>query len=355
MTITPHQNPPVIMHPITPELPKLIYSANRFGTEGDRQYVGGFADRLKGICFTFALSALLDRQFFIDWDHPSRLSDIFAEKRVNWEPTADVRQALPKAQKFNLIDEHFPDAWRELIKHQPAALEQKVFHRAEAVFLNCNSLNADLFRAHADRLRSRGIDATTSSSFFRSAFSMLFSTEAIYGQPGYKEFTAFKLAVGTVIGAQFRTGGDGCWADAALDSLGRSERFSQAILDYARKMDITDFGVFLTTDSQAAKQRVADYLGEKIPFFCYSAPPVHLDRSAQPEAACGAMQIAVEHTALSCSDHIIVGAGEFGITAAYLGDKPAINYGTICPPAGWRLVPWTLRRRLRETSHRLGA
>jgi hypothetical protein len=332
----------------------LIYSANRFDGTGNRKFVGGFADRLKGICFTFALSKIINRQFFIDWDNRSKLEDIFAANEINWELPESIKNDFHKFQTFNLIDDFFTGELKATIKNSPLDLDRRIFNNASAVVLNCNSLNFELFEPHGLLLQAYGIDTASARSFFRSIVDLLFSDRKIQDFPGYQDFIKFKSSVNVVIGAQFRTGGDGQWHDPVLDSIENSEVFSQSILDYARKMKLRDYGVFLSTDSQIAKQRIARYLAGKVHFFCYSAPPVHLERSEQPEASSGAMQVALEHTALSRSDYVIVGAGEFGVTAAYRGDKTPIFYKSICPPIGWARLPWGLRRKIREFRRRFG-
>lgn len=326
----------------------LIYSANRFDATGNRKFVGGFADRLKGICFTFALSKLINRQFFVEWDNPSALTDIFAPNEIIWELPESIKKDLHKFRTFNLIDEFFTDELKAVIKHSPVDVEAKLFNNSQAVVLNCNSLNFDLIRPHKQSLEANGIEVSSESCFFRSILDILFSNRKIYELPGYQDFLNFKASVNpnAIIGAQFRTGGDGQWDDPALDSIDNSGAFAQSVLNYARKIGLTDFGVFLSTDSQMAKQRIGGYLKNKVHFFCYASPPIHLERSTQREAANGAMQVALEHTALSECHHVIVGAGEFGVTAAYRGNKMPISYRSISPPRSWGWVPRALQRKI---------
>lgn len=337
------------MNALDKDFPILIYSANRFDATGNRRYVGGFADRLKGICFTFALSRLVNRDFYIDWDDPCRLEDIFDQNRINWTLPEGIKNNLPNLKTFNLIDEAFSDELRAIIKRSPLELENRIFNSAGSIVFNCNSLNFDLFQSHGQPLQACGIEAASEKSFLRSIFGILFSTQKIRDLPGYQDFINFKSSTKSIIGAQFRTGGDGQWNDPALDSIENSEAFSQSIIDYARKIKLDNFGVLLSTDSQIAKQRIGRYLGDRVHFFCYPDTPIHLERSAQPVAARGAMQVALEHLALSESDYVIVGAGEFGVTAAYLGNKTPIFYKSVYPPIGsWANASWVLWRKLHE-------
>lgn len=223
----------------------LIYSANRFDGAGNRKFVGGFADRLKGICFTFALSRLVNRNFFIDWDNPSKLTDIFDQNEIGWALPEEIKNIRYKIKTLNFIDEFFTDEVKAIIKRNPMDIEDKVFNNAISVALNCNSLNFDLFRPHALHLQAYGIEMGSESGFFCSIFDILFSNNRIYNLSGYRDFVNFKLSVKAIIGAQFRTGGDGQWKDPALDSIENSRVFSQSIIDYAEKIQLDNFGVFL--------------------------------------------------------------------------------------------------------------
>lgn len=331
----------------------LIYSANRFDATGDRKFVGGFADRLKGICFVFALSKLVNRKFFIDWDSPSKISDIFDKNNVNWTLPEHIKNEIYKFQAFNFIDEFLTDDIKEIVKCSPMDMESRIFNNESSIVLNCNSLNFELFQPHALILQAYGIETGSASRFFRSIFDILFSNKKIENLSGYRDFATFKLSVNKVIGAQFRTGGDGQWKDPELDSIENSHVFSQSIIAYADKIKLNDFGVFLTTDSQIAKQRIGDYLGNKVQFFCFPGAPIHLERSALSDASFGAMQVALEHTALSECHHVIVGAGEFGVTAAYRGDKSPIFYKSIGQPFQWKHLPEILLRKTSEFCNRL--
>lgn len=304
--------------------PALVYSTKRI-IRDKRTYVGGFADRMKGVVSTYLLAKLSGRQFFLDWEWPTSIDHILAPSQVSWRMPTGVMDSKSNSV-FDLIDAQASDAKLATISEGGDALNE-YFNYSDVVTVYCNGyLFADLSK-HAGTLTSYSVDMRTAPVCFKSVFDALFVFQPSgRSEIQYEEFVAFKRGVDFLYGAQFRTGGSGSWKDPELDAPQNCVLMAKQIIERAEKRNQENIGVFLTTDSQLVKTIMKECLPANIRLFYYNDEPAHLDRSEFSEAKRISDQLVVENTALSECDEIFIGKGAFGRIAAYRAGRNAIRY-----------------------------
>ena len=301
----------------------LVYSTRRV-VRGKRTYVGGFADRIKGVITTYLLAVMTGRRFRMNWEWPASLDTVLAPADYDWrlaEPWVEEDSVV-----FDLIDAQVTPEKLTPMRTGGAALNEYLAD-AERVTVFCNGFFYRDLRACTVELEQHGVDMSSTPAAFRSCFDTLFRFRPMGDNiERYMRFRRFRESVPVVYGAQFRTGGKGDWKDPMLDRPENVTLLAGQLLQHARAHHPDGFGIFLTTDSQEAKQRLQDALPADIPLFFYEDEPAHLDRSPEPEARRVSDQLVVEHTALSECEMIFVGKGAFGRTAAYRAGKQPIIY-----------------------------
>lgn len=304
----------------------LTYSIERRDPRGETRLVGGFADRLKGITFSWAVAALTQRHFHIDWSRPCALDTLMPPISSDWRLTDTLATRLRHAVRFDWVDAGFTKEVAHRISGPWEYLDASLFGGIDDVVLHANSIQFDALKPHLERLRTMGIECSSAMDLFALAFENLFSSDRINASMAWTQWNFFRSNVPAIVAGQFRTGVSSVWKDPALDNVDNSEAFAAALVRHARRKGLKEFGIFFTSDNEEALRRIGAALPPDIPKFHYPGERFHMERSPEESAYAGAMQVAVEHTVLSSCDHIVIGAGQFGLTAAFRGRKMPVHY-----------------------------
>ncbi|WP_152521608.1 hypothetical protein [Marinimicrobium sp. LS-A18] len=305
----------------------LVFSVNRF--RGDqRVVVGGFADRLKGMCFSYLVALITNRLFFVEWNNPSDITSSFVPKLFGWDQLDDYDASVMK--QVDWVDTNLDEQVKLALREGGESIEG-LFGGERVVKVNSNQFPHSLLSDYSKLFSDYGIDWASYKGCFSGAFNSLFE----YSPPedkmkSFKAFGQFRESNVVVIGAQFRVGGtSGGWKDPQLEDVENAPMLAKAIETFASDRGYNKFGVYITTDNQDVKNILADYFLGKAEVFFFEERPTHLDRSTTEDAARGADQVYLEHTLLSLSDHVIVGKGGFGLTAAYRENKTPVKYTSL--------------------------
>jgi hypothetical protein len=308
----------------------LTYSIERINSGGARGYVGGFADRLKGICFAYSVALLTDRSFHIEWSRPCPLEDLLSQSMRDWRIDESLKASIAAtASRFDWVDSGFSAELSTKFGTPHENLDHMLFEDIDDVVLHVNSFRLDSLATHRQRLLTLGVDSQSPRHCFASVFPHLFSIEPIKQQPRWEEFESFRRSVPILVGGQFRTGAGIGWNDPALDDIANSEAFAASLIKFGRSRGLSDFGVFLTSDNEEALQRISKALPSELQKFTYPGPRVHMERSPEALARSHAKQIALEFVALGECDHVIIGAGAFGMNAAFRLGKSPVHYKSL--------------------------
>jgi hypothetical protein len=304
----------------------LTYSIERRDARGQTRLVGGFADRLKGIAFAYALALLTRRSFQIDWSRPCMLEDLMPPQTTDWRITESLATRLSSAPRFDWVDDGFTESIANLVSGPLDRLDATLFEEQADVVVHANSIKFDALHPHSETLSACGLEADSALNLFASALETLLSPRLIQKEPGWGQWMNFRQSVGVVVAGQFRTGASTAWKDPALDDVDNSEAFAAALLRHAGRKGLRDFGVFFTSDNNDALRRIDAALPAGIPRLFFPGERVHLERSSKDAATAGALQVALEHTVISACDHVVIGAAQFGLTAAFRGRKMPVHY-----------------------------
>lgn len=298
---------------------KIVYSTNRI--KNGKRVSGGLADRLKGLLFTYFVSKLTDRKFFVEWDDPFPLINIYKPKSFDWSTNFSTK-GLPV---FDLVDSRFNDQIKDIFRQGASAIEEDFFKNQQAVVLYCNSMPIHLFKdisGFSSYLKNE-------KDFFCRTFNELFEFDKNNSnlKNNLSQFEAFRSEADLMIGVQFRTGGDGNWNDPVFSK-------PDAILDFIKKIKVAlsdqgvnSYKIFLTSDSDTAKKIALSQLKNNI--FIFPDKAVHIERSPSDIAIEGSYQVFLEHYLLGECDQIFCGTGGFGATAAYRSNKKLTKFKSL--------------------------
>lgn len=284
-----------------------------------RGFVGGYADRLKGVVFTYALSVILNRRFLIDWhDYGSvKIQNWLEPNVINWIPF-DLFYNSKDVNRFDLIDFKFKSA-----AEFDEFISQLLLCDSEFIVINANSLNYDFLKDSNFVKKDIFSYLITVQNFVSYVFNLLFDSSKLLNCNEFTNFQNFKSGNQFIVGIQFRTGGDGDWIDPKLGDVNDVEMIGHSVIN---KFKNNKFSCYITSDSKVARRNLFDFFKNKnIECFYYDFDPVHIERSKDllDEQL---RQVLLDHITLSKCDSIVIGRGQFGLTAAYVGNKPAINF-----------------------------
>lgn len=298
------------------------------GSNGQKAvYVGGLADRLKGVCFCYLLSSVLKRSFFIDWQEPFPLEEVLSPNKVNW--IIDRKKINTKnTVVVNLIDKKFTEDIKYILKTDPKKFVDTLGN-PENISILCNSFPGNVVSDLYSSLKTLEEPINCDDHFFEifhTLFQYRFENKA---EQRKSDFIYFKRKYKMIIGAQFRAGKTNkLWKDPYMDNPNNAKYLFKAIKNTAKKIGITEYGVFLTTDNPTVKLSATKIFKEKNIFY-FNDEPVHFERSKSSGKNSDIdlhKQVLLEFYLLSQCDHIICGVGGFGVTAALSGSKQYTRY-----------------------------
>ncbi len=318
----------------------LVYSVEKFKAQRwplgmisprRRMRVGGLSDRIKGVILCYVIAVLSERAFFVEWNDPFDLEDIFEPGALDWRLPPELARRR-RWREIDLIDGAYTQAVREAIGEGRLLTEGHVGDLPVKLFANCPVI--DLFQQSpfAYRLAEAGLDNSSFAALYQSAFGALFSFRPTPDEAReLAEFGAFRESVGQIVGLQFRSGGDGKWREGQVivgeDPSRTHERWPEAVraLDaFVEAQGLSTVGVHVATDSSRARDQLVSALAGRYRLHYLEDDVVHSERSSADEVRSGIRRVTLDNEMLTRCDHILTGAGAFGRMAAWrTGREPA--------------------------------
>lgn len=294
----------------------LIFSANRHAILKSHDYVGGLADRLKGVYSAFLMAVATGRIFLIDWDTPFALSDNFSPNGYDWRLEPHLKNLGKRSETIHLdmIDKR----GIALKETPPDRLEQEIFGNRDSCVLNINWLYDEAYLDFFDLPPS-------DDEAFRQVFDFLFKPLVPKGLSAeINKLDKMRRSHDALFGVHLRTGGDKDWWDSKLDKRRSYRKLMIAAFDFAAERGSRNPLFYFASDSESAKRSVEK---KNWPHDVATIPgPIqHLDRSLDMTRQ-GSDFTFFEFDLLRRCDGIIGGAGAFYRIAAMAGGKPYITY-----------------------------
>jgi len=294
----------------------LIFSANRHPILKSHDYVGGLADRLKGVYSAFLMAVAAERIFLIDWDTPFALTDNLKPRDYDWrlEPHLNLLGKRSRTTHLDMIDKR----GNVLKETPPGRLEQDIFGDCNICVLNVNWLYDDRYLSYFDLPPSH-------DQAFQVVFDFLFEpvlSKSLGNE--IKKIDDLRRSHDGLFGVHLRTGGDKAWWDKKLDTRRSYRPLMKAAFDFAAGRGSVNPLFYFASDSEKAKRSVAKRTWPHN-VVTVAGPIQHLDRSTDMTRQ-GNDFTFFEFDLLRRCDGIIGGAGAFYRTAAMAGGKPYVTY-----------------------------
>lgn len=295
----------------------IVYTTDSFrgpdGTPG--AYIGGFADRIKGLITTFLIAVATDRIFTVDWNRPFHLDPVLQPNRWDWRPITWIpSMGVPDATLLL----YMIGRCGQLEEYDATGLEERLLRRVKLVHFNLNGFPW--------RFASRLFPESGVPALFKSAFDTLFQ---FHSPPQFAslwaELARIRQTHEKLIGVHLRTGDGNGWDDPSLTDWRRYEDVMQMTFALAEKRGYVSPAYYFASDSLRAKEAVRNTKWGR-PVLCSDFPIAHTDRSF------GKSRDSFDHTIVefmilrSC-DLVIGGAGGFWSAAALAGGREALRCG----------------------------
>ena len=302
-----------------PETRWLVYSTLRHPAFHPRGYVGGLADRLKGIFSSYFFAVASGRRFLIHWEDPQPLSRNFRCSEFEWAFVQFRDQLRHQNDGSRLID-HF-DGVDNPPAHKKISISNidDIF-RERVCFINSNVFSLDVLRNLSLCERS---DALGADDVKRLAFASLFEFNSSRFFPEHESRYADLIAGGrNVVGVHLRTGAGNGWRDEELSDAARALEIVASARAEAFRRGLNDPAILFLSDSEEARKRVKAEFGDSImiPLDDIS----HLDRSEHISQRSNDLAF-YEFELLSRTDLVIGTRGQYAMLAANIGEKPFVR------------------------------
>jgi hypothetical protein len=293
----------------------VVFTTDSFrGPDGTPAgYIGGLADRIKGLITSFLIAVATDRIFIVDWKRPFALEPVLQPNRWDWRPTTWLdRMGVPDA----ILLLHMIGRSVELEAHAAAGIEEHLLRRVRVVYLNLNGFSGELV--------SRLFPGSSASAVFKHAFETLF---AFHSPPQFARLWAvldkIKQAREPLVGVHLRTGQGNGWEDPRFADWRQYEHTLRVAFAQAAKLGHVKPAYYFASDSARAKEavRTTDW-GRTV--LCSDFPVAHMDRSFGMDREPFDHAI-VEFMILRSCDLVIGGAGGFWSTAAMAGGRESFS------------------------------
>jgi len=288
---------------------KLKFSTERF-FNGNRAFIGGLADRIKGASTTMLLSIILGRKFELEWLHPEDINNIFVPKGYDWRQK-DTSQEF---KKIDLIDINFSKELRTRLSEN--VMEDILNIHNENAILYCNSIEL----GYSQNVNYNFHKFNLFEKLNRRQLVGTFSSLLEY-RPGLEEsmmlmvFQNYIAEFDCCIAIHFRTGGDGGWRDPKMD---QNENIEKLISRAIKIIDDLEGNccIYLACDSSSLKKSIISKYSDSLNIFSINIPLAHVDRSSDADAIMGSRYAVMENMMITLSNHILMGRGGFAELSA---------------------------------------
>ena len=179
----------------------LVFSVGRHNIFAESQFVGGLADRLKGLVTAFYLAVMTSRRFVIYWKSPVALENNLAPHKYDWsfENARKFIYGHHDLKHFDMIDRS------EVIdKTNARDLEADLFHDDPVIIMNMNSYRIKFVQRWFEE--NHAMQASY-NQLFTKAFQFLFNfiPKAEF-QERKERFETAKAGADKMVGVHLRTG-----------------------------------------------------------------------------------------------------------------------------------------------------
>jgi hypothetical protein len=294
----------------------IVFTTDSFrGPDGTRAgYIGGLADRIRGLVTAFLIAVATERIFLVDWKRPFPLEPTFRPARWDWRTTTWFRHmGVPDA----ILLLHMIGRSAELEGRDAGEIEEHLLRRVRVVQFNLNGFPWGLV--------PRLFPEAGGPAIFKQAFETLFQfTSPPQFANLWAELARIRQTRQSLVGVHFRTGGGNGWEDPNLADWRRYEEILHTAFTLAAQHGHTDPVFYFASDSLRAKEAVrATNWGRTV--LCSDFSIGHTDRSfgAGREPFDHAI---VEFMVLGSCDLVLGGAGGFWSAAALAGGREALSY-----------------------------
>jgi len=256
------------------------------------------------------LSIATGRRFEIDWKHPFELDEAIIPLDYDWR----VEDSDIDAKGLVLIDGNFTQLQKDSFKSEN--IEKILDIEGASAELYCNifhpgSLENPSLKGELDEYS----DYFNQPHLVGSLLSMFEYRPNIIESAIVTNFLQYLDMFDDSIAVHFRTGGDGDWEDASLDSE------DNVTLSFQRAREIIGESgkstcVFFATDSAALKKKVMNEYGSELHVFTINIPLTHMDRSLGSNQIIGSRFAIMENYMISMCNHILAGKGAFSVISA---------------------------------------
>jgi hypothetical protein len=294
----------------------IVYTTDSFrGPEGTRAgYIGGLADRIRGVITTFLLAVVTNRIFIVDWRRPCTLEPALRPARWDWRP-GTWRDPSERPDAILLL----PMIGRcsELEGWDAAAIEERLLRGVKLVEVNMNGFSWDL--------AAQLFPEASAPETFKRAFETLFDFHVPRPfEPLWTQIDGHKRAGGTLIGVHLRTGAGNGWEDPVLADWRRHRDILHFAFAEAAKRGHENPVFYFASDSAQAKDAVRNTdWGRRV--LSSDFPVAHVDRSLGMGREPFDHAI-VEFMILRSCDLVIGAQGGFWSGAALAGGREALAY-----------------------------
>lgn len=297
----------------------LIYSTRRHQIMPDPKYVGGLADRLKGLMTVFYLAVLSNRRFVVHWDSPLNLEENLLPSRYDWRLRFAQRlvNASDELSHVDLVDRS--EILDELDVDQQI---NKFFGNQIPVIININSFRITKYLPVLSEMAGAEISY---GEAFREAFQFLFNfVERPETESSRTKLNQFRADADLMVGVHLRTGAGNNWNDPVLDDWLNYRLVLESAFKQATERGAVNPVFWFLSDSRRAREAV---LSEEWPYRVYTeaVDASHMDRSQNVDVL-SHHQTFFDFELLAKSDFVVCGEGGFAPIAALAGGTPMVRY-----------------------------
>ncbi len=297
----------------------LIYSIKRHQIITGNKYVGGLADRLKGLMTVFFLAVLSNRRFAVEWDSPISLEEHLLPSKYDWR----LRFAQPfinASTEINHVD--LVDRSENLDMLSVDMQISEVIGEKRIVVININSFRFKNILTKVGNLIGEDIGYNQA---FSAAFNFLFRfVERPETSESRDNLNRLRAGADLMVGVHLRTGAGNSWNDPVLDDWHNYRTVLECAFRQATERGATNPAFWFLSDSKRAREAVLDS-DWPYPVFTEAVEASHLDRSDGVDIL-SHHQTFFDFELLTKSDLVICGEGGFASIAALAGGAPIVKY-----------------------------
>ncbi len=297
----------------------LVYSIERSKMIKGSHYVGGLADRIKGLISIFYISILTGRRFTIHWDNPLDILEGLQPNKYDWKFSNAEKFIKNKSRFLHLDYIGRGDALNDLNYRK---IEKDLFKGEDVVIMNANSFCVDAMSAY---IKKEFGGMCWYGQYFNEAFEFLFKFAPLDQFSSSRlKFDDFKVGADLVVAVHLRTGAGNGWKDPILDEWENYELILERAFSLARAHGATKPVFYFVSDSLEARSAVAAKKWE-FPIFVEQEGTSHLDRSAGINDS-NHHRTFFEFQLLGEADMVVCGQGGFAQMAALSRGKKYFRY-----------------------------